>query len=83
MGGVTWRSRSEAGLIFCWNRTLSARFCCSRSNTRVRSFRHSSLRSCGRETAWRRRGRGGGGGVRVSSHCVEMIKKRFKNKPSG
>lgn len=41
----TWRSRSEAGLIFCWNRTLRARFCCSRSKTRVRSFRHSSRRS--------------------------------------
>lgn len=47
---ATWRRRSEAGLIFCWNRTLSARFCCSRSKTRVRSFRHSSLRSCGPET---------------------------------
>lgn len=46
---LTWRSRSEAGLIRCWNRMLSALFCCSRSNTRVRSFRHSSLRSCGWE----------------------------------
>lgn len=44
-GQHTWRSRSEAGLIRCWNRTPSARFCCSRSKTRVRSFRHSSLRS--------------------------------------
>lgn len=47
-GQHTWRSRSEAGLIRCWNKTPSARFCCSRSKTRVRSFRHSSLRSWAR-----------------------------------
>lgn len=79
-GRRTCRSRSEAGLIRCWNKTLSARFCCSRSNTRVRSFRHSSLRSCrcGSNTGGRQEHL-----INARFHRLDKKKSSETNKPSG
>lgn len=45
----TWETGVEVILTRCWNSRLRIRFCCSKSNTRVRSFTHSSFKS------WKRR----------------------------
>lgn len=42
---ATWETGVAVILTRCWNNKLSMRFCCSRSNTRVRSFTHSSFKS--------------------------------------
>lgn len=50
---ATWETGVEVILTRCWNNKLSMRFCCSKSNTRVRSFTHSSFKSWKRgETGW-------------------------------
>lgn len=45
---ATWETGVEVIFTRCWNNKLSMRFCCSKSNTRVRSFTHSSFKSCKR-----------------------------------